>query len=955
MIKVALKAILILIPLSFFTWGIFSHSVAGVEYESDPEMRGDFWKGRHAVVINGKSSAIPIQLPGVQDIWAGSNQNEIVLPKPFDGETVMAIYFLDSHESAPPTLAIFAGKELAATIQTKPGSGKDTWYKYDQFSDSATITIPASLMRGAENIKIKNISGSWVAIDRIRFTMPTPLWKWGLTAIGWAYFLWCAFKTVRRGAVYAAPTTRESSLLAVTYAAFALSGFSALVYQVSWQRMLGLFSGSDSVSSAIIVGSFLLGLGLGSYAASKFSDRLSNKAAFLMFAMCETLIAAFGFASKSIFYDFLFGRIVSLSGSYPIIFLIVFSLLLAPTFMMGLSLPLLSKAAVRDMESAPSRIGWLYGANTLGAGIGAFAAGFYLIGTFGYEAAIWIAGIVNLTSGFAVVTISILKLVPASAGEAREVAAAETRSITKTVPAVREWIFLFFLSGFIAISLEVVWLRMLGAMFHSSAYGFSLILGIFLIGDAAGIIAGAYIVGGIKTPKSLFIEIQGAVALYAVISMLSIYYLYDNDPAFIFLNENTRMALRPVNLAVISIMTLIVVFPPAALMGLSFPIVQSAVQNDRSLIGNRVGILQLSNIMGNACGSIGAGLVVFWLWGSPAAIKMICLLALLLMASLIYMSWLHPVGRYIKARRALVMGGIAAAALAFPNLRDFWSVLITSDKGACLVEADHTGASALCPNRSGGNTLYTGGKSQGYLPFSSDHVFYSVMGPLIHPDPEKVLVIGLGTGAQAYTLGLNPETKIIDVVEIVNPVYGVLRKSVSMENGRGVGLLFSDPRYNFKTGDGRRALFTSDVKYDIIQTDAIVPVEANSGMLFSREYFTQIKNKLTEDGIAIQWLPTKRSADTFISVFPNVVQIYDLMVGSKNPVSFDMAKLISAVEQGDVRGYLEKGGVNINELLIMLKNSPVNIYDEKSRHQIPSVNTDMFPKDEFYMNTPYRG
>ncbi|HLA43869.1 MAG TPA: hypothetical protein VJZ27_10555, partial [Aggregatilineales bacterium] len=43
-----------------------------------------------------------------------------------------------------------------------------------------------------------------------------------------------------------------------------LTGFSALLYQVVWQRMLGLFSGSDVRSVTIVTSAFLAGLGVGS-------------------------------------------------------------------------------------------------------------------------------------------------------------------------------------------------------------------------------------------------------------------------------------------------------------------------------------------------------------------------------------------------------------------------------------------------------------------------------------------------------------------------------------------------------------------------------------------------------------------------------------------------------------------------------------------------------------------
>ena len=42
--------------------------------------------------------------------------------------------------------------------------------------------------------------------------------------------------------------------------AFFCSGFAALLCQIVWQRMLGIFAGSDTVSASLVVGAFLLGL-----------------------------------------------------------------------------------------------------------------------------------------------------------------------------------------------------------------------------------------------------------------------------------------------------------------------------------------------------------------------------------------------------------------------------------------------------------------------------------------------------------------------------------------------------------------------------------------------------------------------------------------------------------------------------------------------------------------------
>src|SRR5262249_52124161 len=120
-------------------------------------------------------------------------------------------------------------------------------------------------------------------------------------------------------------TEREhKAQILVVHILFFASGFCALVYQVAYQRLLGLFAGSDSISVAIVVGAFLLGLGLGSLLAGVFVDRLSRQAVIFAFALCEFAIAAFAIASKLLFYDFLFSRMIALSADRWLVLLIAF-------------------------------------------------------------------------------------------------------------------------------------------------------------------------------------------------------------------------------------------------------------------------------------------------------------------------------------------------------------------------------------------------------------------------------------------------------------------------------------------------------------------------------------------------------------------------------------------------------------------------------------------------------
>ncbi len=73
---------------------------------------------------------------------------------------------------------------------------------------------------------------------------------------------------------------------------FFISGFTALLYQVAWQRMLGLFSGSDVRSVTIVIASYLLGLGLGNLISSRNSDRFNNRQCVQIYGLCNFGIAS---------------------------------------------------------------------------------------------------------------------------------------------------------------------------------------------------------------------------------------------------------------------------------------------------------------------------------------------------------------------------------------------------------------------------------------------------------------------------------------------------------------------------------------------------------------------------------------------------------------------------------------------------------------------------------------
>ncbi len=177
----------------------------------------------------------------------------------------------------------------------------------------------------------------------------------------------------------------ERAIVSLVFVLFFTSGFAALLYQVIWQRELAIFSGADVYSVTIIIAAFMAGLGCGSLAGGYIADKVSIKMRITLFALSEVAIALFAFVSKWLYYDLLYLELNHLAKSPVVLAGVLFASLLWPTFFMGMSLPLLAKVLTRRIEGAAQVIGALYGFNTLGAAVGAFATVWFFIRAWGLK------------------------------------------------------------------------------------------------------------------------------------------------------------------------------------------------------------------------------------------------------------------------------------------------------------------------------------------------------------------------------------------------------------------------------------------------------------------------------------------------------------------------------------------------------------------------------------------
>ena len=726
--------------------------------------------------------------------------------------------------------------------------------------------------------------------------------------------------------------------------AFFATGFAALLCQIVWQRMLGIFAGSDTVSAALVVGAFLAGLGLGSIIGAKVADRLSPARALMGFALAEIGVGVFALLSKAFLYDWLATDMAGVVDAAPAIFALCFAGLVLPTTLMGASLPLLARAVATSSDSIAERIGTLYGLNTLGAGIGALLGGWVLVGHLGFVGALWLAaGLEFFAAALSLTLLRSLRDAPAPA------ASAESGDDGR-YGGLPLWCLLVFLSGYVIVALEIVWVRMMGQVGQYHAYLFPTVLGIFLLADGAGMAVAARMVRRMQDPRPAFFITQSAGFVLAAGLLLALWYALPLWPlADLMSVDHNRM--RGGALLTTLVLTILLVGPPSFLIGMTFPFVQRAVQRDLASVGARVGWVQLANIAGNAAGSILTGLVTFHVLGTAGTMKLLAVLSLLLV-----LFWLWRAG---WGKRPVEAGLAVACAVLFvvmPGNAALWTRLHAERPGQAAAWAeDRSGVAyfrdeVASDNRADG-PFFIQGFSQGRIPFLPIHQFLGAVGPLIHPNPRDVLVIGVGSGGTPWAAGIRPESRV-RAIELVGPVITALEEVGRRHPGSPMEQMFRDPRWRIEYGDGRRTLAKEARRYDIIEADAILPEASHSGLLYSAEFLEQVRDRLAPGGLYIQWAPSQRAAETFASVFPHTMLLMPVavLIGSNDPIPFDAEALARRFADPEVEMHLRRGNPAFRDWSALFAAPPLVWTPTTPRPEAPL--TDVFPRDEFYLNNP---
>lgn len=694
----------------------------------------------------------------------------------------------------------------------------------------------------------------------------------------------------------------------------------------------------------------MAGLGLGYLVGGVVSDRAPQNKPILYFVYAEIGIGLFAVLSKFILYDFLHNFEWARSTSIFQTYLILFSLLVFPTFLMGLSLPLLSNAfQLNNLKNQSKFIAKLYFVNTLGAGLGALTTGLLLIGFIGLHYSVLLGATINFLC-------ALLGALTYLSEKNKHKEKEEKKSTLPFQWNVRFsfWTVQYFISGFMAICFEIIWFRILDVTIKSISMTFAIVLFIYLISMAMGTNYGVrYLQKPRKFLPATFLKIQYFLYAYTVgVIMLLLYAVFYMDSLSFLLNyfygyESSFQA--HILLTVYIVLPMLLMFLPTFLMGLSFSISQAIIQDDFSEVGRKVGWLQCVNIFGSLLGAWFVSIIGFNHLGSSWTIKLLGCIGIFYLALLLYKKYLRPV---LSGVLALLLIGFI---YFIPDQKTFWQILAgVKEAEKIILKEDETAVSAIKihPHNSDEAVVYVNGLGQSLLPFHRDdvHIALGSLPTLLHPNPEDIAIIGLGSGSTLYSMAGRLETKKLDCFEVAKGQPDALLDYALQQQDSNVQAILSDPRVNLILKDGRYEIKNNSKKYDIIEADALRPRSAYSGNIYSKEFFEILRSKLKKGGIVVSWIPTSRVKDTFLGVFKYVYQIEGfLLIGSEIPFDINKEEVLERLNTDFTKTHYAKAEIDIEKIVNLHVENITNIQQDKITSK-EDINTDMFPKDEYMQN-----
>jgi len=613
----------------------------------------------------------------------------------------------------------------------------------------------------------------------------------------------------------------------------------------------------------------------------------------------ELLIGCFGVISLP-FLDFL-GRNTA-GSSYLISFLCMFIFLCFPTFLMGITLPLLTKIFNHWVRNFLDTISLLYFVNTIGAAVGALFASYIFITFFGLDNAVYIA----VTTNFILAALILLSKYLMTGPLKQEVEEIAEQQINRDNILGKVAYLLVFVTGFLAIGYEIVWFRVVGVLVKASPYAFSTTLSVYLLGIALG---SFYMSKYLKKhtnidKKGLFFFLQFLIGISVVITTLGYYYLTKYTFLDVFTRASFSAILHPpfntgslyylgnlYSLLDIVLWPMLFVFVPTIFMGASFPLIAFLSLSHPNKEGKHIGAVYFFNIAGNVFGGIFTGFLLLPLLGTEITLLSFSAVGILLG---LFTSKLAGKQYPIIQRIGVALILLVISLFVFPSGGQLYQTMHSPPKAFQLDSNKEDGKAILTHFEEGRDGVivtyqhkdklknFINGLAHGSRGLFYGHQVEAIEAASFAPKVENVLVIGYGTGDTARTILKMEDVRKVTIVELNDTLMKNLEKiSVIKEE-------LSDHRVNLIIGDGRRFLLRTKEKYDLILIDPIRTSTSYSNNLYSFQFFEIVSRHLAPGGIFMVWLFEHKVVPKTIQSAFNYVRMYKFFcLASNSPFKKD--------------------------------------------------------------------
>jgi spermidine synthase len=686
-----------------------------------------------------------------------------------------------------------------------------------------------------------------------------------------------------------------------------------LAYETVWVRQLVFSYGISVHAVSAVLSAYMFGLSVGAYLVGRRTRRIRNP--LRVYAWFEIGIISYTFVLYFVLKDLLpylysvgYGFLTDAPAALNLArFLVTFLLLAVPTGLMGGTLPVLAGLLRHREDRIGTSIGWLYGINTLGGVAGTALAGFWLLKDLGIFRTTLVALAFNLIIAIAALTISRRAVLPRLPSATAPVVTRERRPGMALVSLV------LLISGYTALSYEVLWNRSLLLYTHNSTYAFSSILIVFLLGTGLGSLLYASFSHRLTGHRQL-----GLVQLLLGASVwISIPLTGELPKVLGALTNVTGTGSWAAALSTVAVSAMSIVFVPTLLMGMTFPIATALLASSRDEIGEVTGRAYAYLTVGNIIGPILTGFfLIEWVGLRNAfAVGIFCNF-LAAFALLLFRRGPWPLA---------VAGAFAAGAMAvFLSTveRDIFRSYYEGFRGKIVFYKEEVTDNVLVYEKQDGARaiFYSDGRGAAGTGTNFSNRLSGHIPMLLHPNPASVLSICFGVGNTLSALAQWEPDELVCVE--LSP--GALEAAPLFPTNRDV---LQTPNLEVHVDDGRNYLLRSRKVFDVIQLEPPELHQAGVVNLYTRDFYELARDRLSKNGIVCQWfsmLMPEYEQRMVIKAFQDVFPHASLWSGS-NFVSLVLVGSVEPIQMRPEEFFERAARPSVHEDLRRLKIGPMDL------------------------------